>query len=633
MSMYKIALLSMPFARIEFPSLALTQLKAVTEAAFPGDVSVEIHYIHQDFAVYIGKEANQAIADMSMNNGIGEWFFRQAAFPDLPDNLIEYFQRSYPRRDEETRRLQNLVLEKRQDLEDFLTGLIKRYALDQANLIGFTSMFSQNVASIAMARLLKVQRPDLVTVIGGANCEQPMGAVISRLVPAIDYVFSGPALKSFPSFVGHQLEGRKEACVDIPGVYTRANVDRLIGRTWLGEELPIDQPIALDYDDFLNGYEHRFGGEGPAPSLLFETSRGCWWGERAHCTFCGLNGLTMRYRSMAPENAVDLIRGLFRYVERGVQLQSVDNILPKSYLAEVLPRLETPPSTSIFYEVKADLSEAEFRTLADARVTFIQPGIESLSTGTLKLMRKGTTSFQNLALLKNCLLYGIDPAWNLLVGFPGEPGSVYEKYVQELPSFVHLPPPIGVAPVRFDRYSPYFTRKTEYGIELKPFDFYRMTYPFAEGDLFDLAYYFYDDRFDSKYIVDMLDWIDELRGAVQVWRALWSTGSTADRPTLHIEARPTGTVLVDTRAGEWIELPLSATTCALLSLLERPKDLGRLKTEAAGTPGLDVSAELEFCRHRGLIFSERDRFMSLVLPRAPQSAEHSAAIRNPAAVA
>jgi ribosomal peptide maturation radical SAM protein 1 len=631
--MYRIALVSMPFARIELPSLALTQLKAVTEAAFPDRVAVEIHYSHQDFATFIGVEVNQAITDISMNNGIGEWFFRQAAFPDLPDNTIEYFQRSYPRRDEPTRRLRQLVLEKRQGMEEFLAGLIERDALDRADLVGFTSMFSQNVASIAMARLLKERNPMLTTVIGGANCEHPMGAVITRHVPVIDYVFSGPALKSFPCFVGHRLGGREEACDDIPGVYSRGNVDRVAARPWLGEEMPIDEPIPLDYGDFLDVYEQRFGVDRPAPSLLFETSRGCWWGERAHCTFCGLNGVTMRYRSMAPESAITLIRSLFRYVERGAQLQSVDNILPRSYLTEVLPHLGTPGGTTIFYEVKADLSDADFRVLSDARVKFIQPGIESLSTGTLKLMRKGTTSFQNISVLKNCLLHGIDPAWNLLVGFPGEPGWVYERYVQELPSLFHLPPPVCVSPVRFDRYSPYFTRAAEYGLALKPFDFYSMTYPLDEREIAELAYYFYDDRLDSAYVTDMLEWIDELRDIVQAWRAAWAAGGSATRPTLHIESRPPQPVLVDTRSGRKVERPLSAKTCQVLALLDRPKDAARLASEAAGIPGCDLDAELDFCRRHSLLFSERGRFMSLVMPHAPQDAERSGAVRNPAAVA
>jgi magnesium-protoporphyrin IX monomethyl ester (oxidative) cyclase len=51
---------------------------------------------------------------------------------------------------------------------------------------------------------------------------------------------------------------------------------------------------------------------------------------------------------------------------------------------------------SFFYEVKADLSEKDVAMLAHSRVLTIQPGIEALVTSTLKLMKKGTTAFQNI---------------------------------------------------------------------------------------------------------------------------------------------------------------------------------------------------------------------------------------------
>jgi hypothetical protein len=102
---------------------------------------------------------------------------------------------------------------------------------------------------------------------------------------------------------------------------------------------------------------------------------------------------------------------------------------------------------------------------------------------------------------------------------------------------------------------------------------------------------------------------------------------------LHIESRPAQPVLVDTRSGRKVERPLSAKTCQVLALLDRPKDAARLASEAAGIPGCDLDAELDFCRRHSLLFSERGRFMSLVMPHAPQDAERSGAVRNPAAVA
>src|SRR5258708_19179517 len=107
--------------------------------------------------------------------------------------------------------------------------------------------------------------------------------------------------------------------------------------------------------------------------------------------------------------------------------------MPKNYLTEVFPNLNTPPGLSIFYEVKADLSEEDIQVLAKAGVTKIQPGVEALATTTLKLMKKGTSVFTNLLLLRNCALYGISPAWDLLLGFPGEEGEVFRKYVDDLP--------------------------------------------------------------------------------------------------------------------------------------------------------------------------------------------------------
>jgi hypothetical protein len=162
----------------------------------------------------------------------------------------------------------------------------------------------------------------------------------------------------------------------------------------------------------------------------------------------------MSYRSMKPELAFKVLDSLFKYAGRCTHLQSVDNILPKSYLTDVLPFVDTPPTMELFYEVKADLSEEDFRVLAKARVLSIQPGIEALNTSTLKWMRKGTSVFQNLQFLINSVRYGIYPAWNLLIGFPGEELEVYEKYLEDMPLLYHLTPPGGVHPVRFDRFSP-----------------------------------------------------------------------------------------------------------------------------------------------------------------------------------
>jgi ribosomal peptide maturation radical SAM protein 1 len=380
-----------------------------------------------------------------------------------------------------------------------------------------------------------------------------------------------------------------------------------------GVENDINELVELDYSHFIDTYTRNFP-QGSQPVLLFETSRGCWWGERAHCTFCGLNGNTINYRSMRTENAFKVFNHLFQYEGVVKELQSVDNILPKSYLTDVLPFLDTPPSLFMFYEVKADLTEEDFQALAKARVLKIQPGIEALNTSTLKLMRKGTSVFQNLGFLINSVRYGIEPAWNLLIGFPGEEIEVYEKYASELHLLTHLYPPAGVFPVRFDRFSPYFDEADRYGLNLQPVDWYGLTYPFPREALAGLAYYFSDHNYGAAYAVNAAKMVSRLREKVDRWKALWKNGAP---PELRLFERGGVTYVHDSRSGTATEYPVTDAARQVLDALATAKKPVNVAREL---PGIDVEAEIAALMQRGLIFHEGERYMSLIMPpRRPVS--------------
>lgn len=612
--MYRIALINMPFANLALPSIALTQLKSLVESHFREQVSVNLLYLNHDFANYLGLDLYHLVVNSpeSQNSGLGDWFFRQTAFPDLSNNAGVYLARYFPFNTEQMNKLKGLILEKRRGLSGFLESLIEKYSLDQVELVGFTSMFMQNVASFSLARKIKDKNKDLTIIMGGANCESPMGQVIVQYIDAIDYVFSGPALRSFPEFVEHQLAQEVWKCGSIKGVFTKKNYLFHSGPEAIGEELSIDVPIDLDYQPFLNTLSANFPERQIDPILLFETSRGCWWGERAHCTFCGLNGTSMGYRAMNPELALKQFDSLFTYAPGVSRLDAVDNILPKEYLRDVLPFVQTPENVEIFYEVKADLTESDVQVLAKAQVKNIQPGIESLATSTLKLMKKGTSAFRNLALLKFCLMYDISPAWNLLIGFPGEGAPVYEKYLNDLPSLVHLFPPSGVYPVRFDRYSPYFMKADEYGLDLHPLDYYPLIYPFPQDAIDNLAYYFNDLNIDSEYAQTMSKWIGKIREKVDRWIEGWK--SARDHPKLFLRQNGKQSVVHDSRSNEVAEYPLGEnSTRALKYLGVKPRDLVDLAREFRDVDGFDAKQEIVFFKERGLVFEENERFFSLVI--------------------
>ncbi len=644
--MFNIVLINMPFGSLSLPSIGLTQIKSVLDSRFPGEVTTALRYLSHDFAEFLGLDFyNSITSSMEHHNAaIGDWFFRQAAFPEDADNAEAYFQRFYPYPTPEAQSFREKVLRKRAGLEDFLDELVNRHRLEDAQIVGFTSMFMQNVASFALARKVKERNPGVLITIGGANCESPMGQEIVKNVAQIDYAFSGPALVNFPQFVEACLAEDMDRCERIGGVFSKRNCGKAslppvlqpatmpslvrIGSPGAvvaaavatpealgthGEELHIDVEVKLDYDSFLDDIESKFPDGKVKPILLFETARGCWWGAKAHCTFCGLNGATMSYRAMSTSSVMLLFDQLFKYSNRCSRFNCVDNIMAKSHLTDVFPHLRPPANICMFYEVKADLTAEEVEILSKAKVKIIQPGVESLATSTLKLMKKGTSAFRNLILLKNCLTYDVYPEWNLLVGFPGEGEDVYQKYVTDLPLLTHLPPPSGVYPVRFDRYSPYFVKAKEYGLDLHPVDFYELIYPFEEESRASLAYYFADSNLRAKYFLTVLKWIGKMRERHREWAERWK--EKREYPKLHLKSEGGQHVVHDTRSGRVVEHPLTEVSVAALKLLDKPQRLGNLAAAFGHVTDFDPAKEVARLQEKGLLFREGDRYLSLVLER------------------
>jgi hypothetical protein len=140
-----------------------------------------------------------------------------------------------------------------------------------------------------------------------------------------------------------------------------------------------------------------------------------------------------------------------------------------------------------------------------------------LSTPILRLMRKGVTGLQNLRLLKWCAEIGITPAWNLLYGFPGEPPEEYDYMRDLVPSLVHLEPPMFM-PIELERFSPYFDRPSEYGIEIiGPLPHYRFLYSITPEELTNLAYDFEFRYVDGR---DPLTYTKGLAEEIDRWREL-----------------------------------------------------------------------------------------------------------------
>ncbi|MCG8458711.1 MAG: RiPP maturation radical SAM C-methyltransferase, partial [Holophagales bacterium] len=418
------------------------------------------------FAEQIGLGPNALLCNQAPDLLLGEWTFAAAAFPEMAENPgdIDGLAASVDRDGSIGRRLEALGMGDT-GLADFLRRL-RRHAprfVDQMartvlrtspRIVGCTSSFQQHCAALALLRRIRELDPEVVTLLGGANCEGEMGGVIARSVPWVDVVVSGEADELVVPLCRHLLEHGRNldprelpfgALSGEPGSETtpRAKVGRM-------ERVPIP-----DYDDYFLAVAASPLRPRLKPVLLAESSRGCWWGEQQHCTFCGLNGIGMGYRSKPAERTLqelDTLSG--RYGVR--RFEMVDNILDMAYLRDLLPKLKDRGAPySLFYETKANLKREHVELLMASGVDAIQPGIENLHGEALRQVRKGCTPLHNLQLLKWSRETGMRLAWSILVGMPDESDDWWAEIAEWIPWIEHLEPPSGVSQIHFQRFSPY----------------------------------------------------------------------------------------------------------------------------------------------------------------------------------
>lgn len=486
--MNRVALINMPFASLGRPSIGLALLQGGLNRA---SIDADTFYFNLSFAKTIGASVFNWIAEMSPTTALlGDWLFSHAAFCEDAEPGAAYVDAILHRRFSEafTPALLDAILGVRSQINNFLDDCVASVPWSRYAVVGFTSMFQQNTATIALARRIKKLGQNQCIVLGGPNCEGEMGETLLENLPFIDAVCSGEGDASFVTFVTRTLRG--ESVTDLDGISVRKD-GQVIARSHSSRPiLDMDALPHPDYSEYFAQLEATIGRESVSISIPFETSRGCWWGAKQHCTFCGLNGITMTYRSKSPERAVTEVLELAG--QFGRELLCVDNIFDLRYLGTFFPQLaDQNAGLSLFFESKVNLKREHIQLLRQAGVRLLQPGIESLSSSILRLMRKGCSLLQVLQTLKWCRTEGIGVVWNLLFGFPGEDADEYAGMASLIPSLYHLTPPMGAYPIRLDRFSPYFEHPESFGItSIRPQEAYSHVYPFNGDVLRRIAYYF-----------------------------------------------------------------------------------------------------------------------------------------------
>jgi ribosomal peptide maturation radical SAM protein 1 len=486
----RIVLVNMPFAWLGRPAFGLSLLKPVLENA---GFACDLRYLNFPMAELTGYGEYEWIAcKLPYPAFAADWTFAHLLYglrEAPPEQYLEHIlHRTWGCSEADLRR----VLHVRSLAPYFMKWCVAAVPWQDYAIVGFTSTFEQNMASLALARRLKRTYPHICIAFGGANWEGEMGLELHRRFRFVDYVCSGEAETSFPALVDRILSGRTAPrdLSTIPGIVFRSGDESVAtGSPKLIHEL--DRIPPPDYGDYFRDLNQSTLAAQVVPSLLLETSRGCWWGSKSQCAFCGLNGGSIAYRSKSPSRVLSELNAL---VDRWkvFTIEVIDNILDMRYFHDLIPRLASDGRhASMFWEVKANLKREHVQALREARIDRVQPGIESMSDHVLALMRKGTTALQNVQVLKWCREYGVGTDWNLLYGFPGETAEDYRGMLDLFPAIRFLGPPTAWGPVRLDRFSPFFNTAGPSGFtNVDPFPSYRYLYPFRQEAVARIAYSF-----------------------------------------------------------------------------------------------------------------------------------------------
>ncbi|MCE7966896.1 MAG: RiPP maturation radical SAM protein 1 [Nitrospira sp. NTP2] len=613
----RVALVNMPFSFSKYPSIQLGTLSALLKSK---GIDVDCHHLNVRFAHHIGVELYEAICEKRAL--FGEWLFSYLLFRDNPKRA-EY-PRVFKPVLEQMARASGRPISFFEEMAartapQFLTAAMTSVDWGQYRVVGFTSTFDQNVASLTMAKLIKDLYPDVRIVFGGANFDGEMGLEYFRAFPFIDHVVVGEGEVAFPALVTHVLTDSSDPYPK--GVtYRQGGEVRFEPNPHLFTEFAQTGPP--DYDD----YYHLLAELGTEMSrgldrvLLYEGSRGCWWGEKHHCTFCGLNAQSMKFRAKSSEQVAREMAYLSSRYDT-TRFRLVDNIIDMKYVENLFGRFaQDRRDLDVFIETKSNLQKSQIKLLAAGGVKCMQPGLESLSLTQLRAMDKGVTPMQNLVCLKWCYYYRVAVSWNILLGFPGETNEDYRRQIEIIPSLFHLQPPEGAGKFWLERFSPYYTRPREHGVRITgPGLAYPYVYDGRQVDLMKIAYDFEYEL--DRWAVDP-DVYQELVEIVQEWQR---RAASPDKPFLYYSKAFDYVTVYDGRTPsaptrERFDWPGAFVIDACN---EAPKSLEQLKQairEQGDGDALSDSALVESLAHltaKRILYEERGKYFALAIPEHP----------------
>lgn len=612
MSKGSISIISLPWGMIQEPALGPSILVSSLRSR---GYDARVHYFQHRLLKHLSYESYTRLADVFALN---DFVFAGAINPEFDeiqsstlDTIADQLWRFNPKWYNDPRftaasSIRDYVLKIRNEIiPGYLEECADAVLQENPGLVAFSCLYDQTISSLALARLIRKRRPDIRIIMGGYAVRGPVARHIADTFDWIDSVVEGPGEDIIVEFARAAAAGEAEALPPgLAGAITATNL--------------IENSPTPDYSDFekcLAQLSCDFDIEIDWRVVPYESSRGCWWGQKSHCIFCGIKKEDLAYSFKSDSRVLEDLVELNRRHGKTV-FRFVDYIIPLDYFDTLFPRLRSQGSAfRLTCETKSNLSAERIRALAASGFAEVQPGIESFSTSVLKGMRKGVTSSQNVNFIRTAFEEGMIVHYNILYGFTFDTAEEVRRMTQAIPLFHHLPPPATVVEVLTTRFSP--MQEQGYSIgqpSSKAHQHYDVVFSrsWLERMGFNLSLYCYYFESLIPQRKELEECYADLLTAVNRWSQIYYVQKSA---YLLYEEDEAGIAILDSRTGEPSAYRLNELQGAVLrACLGGPHNFITLSRKMGIDEGKLVACVDELLK-LGLLFGDDGMFAALPIRR------------------
>jgi len=336
-------------------------------------------------------------------------------------------------------------------LRPLLQELLDQILVEKPACVGFSMIFTQQLAVGALLGKLLRQRHGLKVLMGG-SCFTDTAEDFLRWYPeSADVIVSG---EGEDALVG--LLRDLNSPQNVPGaIFRRDGIVQKIPPTFRGELDFFGRP---DFSDVrLRDY---FSPEPVIPVLL---SRGCYWRRCAFCVHYRSAGLSYRMHSIP--FVIDMLKD---FVAQGVRsFAFIDEMIAPKHFERLALAIKQANLDIAYYAMSKPVRQFTpeiLALLAESGCKYMLWGVESGNQRVLELMDKGTIVADVAQTLRHAHAAGIKNHVFVICGFPTETPEEYQdtlRFLDENRDYIFA---VHRGTFALERNSPIFDVPDRYGI-------------------------------------------------------------------------------------------------------------------------------------------------------------------------